>query len=277
MSRPLATLVGFGAVLLWATLAALTTLASDVPPLQLLTLCFAVGGFLGLTRGLPRGVPLGAWALGIGGLFGYHLLYVLALRLAPPVEASLVAYLWPLFIVLASAFVDRLRWFHVAGAALGLAGAALIVSGGRGLAFAPAPGHAVALAAAVVWTAYSVAARRYAEVPTTAVTGFCLGAALLSGGAHLALEDWGAPSGIAWLAVLGLGTGPVGAAFFLWDVGCKRGDLAVLGAASYAAPLLSTLLLVALGLAEPTGTLALACLLITGGAALAASGMWTRG
>ncbi|UWQ21931.1 DMT family transporter [Jannaschia sp. W003] len=275
--RRRATLVGFGAVLLWATLALFTALSGTVPPLQLLAMCFGVGGTLGLLwGGVPRGVPPGAWALGVGGLFGYHLLYVLALRAAPPVEASLVAYLWPLLIVLLSALFQRLRWFHVAGAALGLLGAALVVSGGRGMAFAPLPGHAIALAAAFVWTGYSVLQRRYAEVPTAAVSGFCLGAALLAGAAHLLLEETVVPQGTEWLAILGLGLGPVGAAFFLWDVGCKRGDLAVLGASSYAAPLLSTLVLVVFGLAEPTWTLALACALITGGAALAASEMLLR-
>ena len=276
MTRGTATAVGFGAVLLWATLALLTTLAGGVPPFQLLAVCFAVGGLLGLARGLPRGVPAGAWAAGVAGLFGYHLLYVLALRSAPPVEASLIAYLWPLLIVLASAAVQRLRRRHVAGAMLGLAGAALVVTGGRGLAFEPAAGHGIALLAAVVWTAYSVGARRWAAVPTTAVTGYCLGAAALAGAAHLALEDWVRPTPGGWLALLGLGLGPVGAAFFLWDVGCKRGDLAVLGASSYAAPLLSTLLLVAVGLAEATWSLALACALIAGGAGLAASGMARR-
>ncbi|MEM9796326.1 MAG: EamA family transporter [Pseudomonadota bacterium] len=274
MTKGLATGIGFGAVLLWATLALFTTLAGDVPPLQLLAMCFAIGGGLGLLRGLPRNVPLGAWVVGIGGLFFYHLVYVLALRAAPPVEASLIAYLWPLLIVLMSALVQRLRWFHVAGALLGLAGAALVVTGGQGLAFTPAPGHGLALLAALIWSSYSLLSRRYASVPETAVTGFCLGAALLAGLSHLLLEETVRPEGREWLAILALGIGPVGAAFFFWDIGCKRGDLAVLGASSYAAPLLSTLVLVAVGLGTPSWSLALACLLITGGAALAAMGMW---
>ena len=282
IGRGMATTIGFGAVLLWGTLALFTAMADGVPPLQLLATCFALGGAVGLvaSRGaVPwRDVPPGALATGIGGLFGYHLLYVLALRAAPPVEASLIAYLWPLLIVLASAVVQRLRWFHVAGALLGMAGAGLVILRG-GATFDPAPGHGIALVAALVWTGYSVLARRYATVPTAAVTVYCLGAAVLSGVAHLALETTVVPRGADWIAILGLGLGPVGAAFFLWDVGCKRGDLAVLGASSYAAPLISTALLVAFGLARADWTLAIACLLITAGAALAASEMltgWTR-
>jgi drug/metabolite transporter (DMT)-like permease len=267
-----ATGIGFGAVMLWATLAALTTLADGIPPLQLLAMCFAIGGGIGSLRGMPKGVPLGAWALGVFGLFGYHLLYVLALRLAPPVEASLIAYLWPLLIVLMSAWVQVLTWHHVLGGVLGLVGAILVVTGGDGVSFIPQTGHAIALVAAFVWAGYSVAQRRYHGVPSQAVAGFCLGAAVLSGLAHLVLETTVVPQGTQWVAILGLGLGPVGLAFFLWDYGCKHGDLAVLGTSSYAAPLLSTLLLVGIGLAEPSWALALACVLITGGALLAAKG-----
>jgi drug/metabolite transporter (DMT)-like permease len=52
--------------------------------------------------------------------------------------------------------------------------------------------------------------------------------------------------------VLALGIGPVGAAFFTWDIGMKRGDIQLLGVASYAAPLLSTLALVAAGITKPS-------------------------
>ncbi|WGH80125.1 aromatic amino acid exporter YddG [Jannaschia ovalis] len=282
MSRNMATLTGFGAVLLWATLALFTTLSGDVPPLQLLAMCFALGGGAALLL-RPRSwrawaQPWPVWALGVGGLFGYHLVYVLALRAAPPVQASLIAYLWPLLIVLMSAGAG-LRAHHLAGAAMGFAGAALIVTGGRGLALSGdhAAGYALAGAAALIWSGYSVLSRRVAHVPTGAVSGFCLGAALLSGLAHLALERTVWPAGAEWLAVAGLGLGPVGLAFFLWDIGVKRGDLPVLGAASYAAPLLSTLVLIGFGRAEGSWTVWTACLLITAGAALAAKDMLRRG
>ena len=272
--------MGFGAVVLWATLALFTTLSGDVPPLQLLAMCFAIGGTMGLLAGARRRgwhafrqAPR-VWALGVCGLFGYHLLYVLALRAAPPVEASLIAYLWPLLIVLLStkATGEPLRAHHVAGALLGLLGAALVVTGGRMVALSGEHlgGYVIALVAAFVWAGYSVLSRRVADVPTDAVTGFCIATSLLSGLSHLLLEKTVVPGGTEWLAILGLGLGPIGLAFFLWDIGVKRGDLAVLGAASYAAPLLSTIVLIAAGRADATWAVALACLLITGGALLAA-------
>ena len=48
---------------------------------------------------------------------------------------------------------------------------------------------------------------------------------------------------------LGLGVGPVGLAFYVWDFVVKRGDIRLLGVAAYAAPVLSTLILVAAGFA----------------------------
>ncbi len=282
MTQGIATMAGFGAVVLWATLALLTTLSGAVPPLQLLAMCFAVGGTIGLLAGWRRKgwrawrQPWPVWALGVGGLFGYHLLYVIALRTAPPVQASLIAYLWPLLIVVGASLGTGLRAHHLIGALLGLAGAGLIVTGGQGVALSRehAAGYGIALLAAIFWAGYSVLSRRFAAVPTDAVTGFCLATAALSLLAHLLLEETVVPEGTEWLAILGLGLGPVGLAFFLWDIGVKHGDLPVLGAASYAAPLLSTLVLIAAGRAEATWVVGVACLLITGGAVMAAKEMW---
>ena len=76
---------------------------------------------------------------------------------------------------------------------------------------------------------------------------------------------------VAWAAVLGLGLGPVGLAFYVWDRGMKHGNMRLLGAASYATPLLSTVILASLGLGEATNTLWIAAILVTAGALVAAS------
>ncbi len=280
-----ATLVGFCAVVMWALLALLTDASGEVPPFLLSAMTFSVGTAVGLFARLltprpatPRKVPKIVWLIGIGGLFGYHFFYFTALRNAPAVEASLIAYLWPLLIVLGSALMpgERLRWHHVAGALMGLAGCFLIVTRGAGLAFETryAFGYAMAGICAVLWSGYSLLSRRFPEVPTSIVTWFCAATAALSLLCHLMLEDTVLPDGAGqWLAVLGLGLMPVGAAFYAWDIGVKRGNIQVLGAASYAAPLLSTLVLVAAGFAEASLRITVACVLITAGAALAARSM----
>ncbi len=283
-----ATAIGFSAVAMWALLALFTAASGSMPPFQLSAITFAIGTMVGLaaraTGAVPASrepVPAAIWTIGIGGLFGYHFLYFTALRNAPAVEASLIAYLWPLFIVVGSALLpgERLRWHHVAGALLGLAGTALIVTKGGALAFDQryAFGYAMAFACAIVWTAYSLLSRRYTAVPTSVVTWFCAATAVLSLVCHLLLERTVWPEGMGeWAAILGLGLLPVGAAFYTWDHGVKHGNIQVLGASSYAAPLLSTLILIAAGAAPATAHIVAACLLITGGAALAAKDLIGR-
>ena len=288
-ARRRATAVGAVAVLLWSLLALLTAASGAVPPFQLAAMSFAIGAAVGVaTLALSgRGFaawrqPWPVWALGVAGLFGYHFAYFTALRNAPPVEAGLIAYLWPLLIVLFSALLpgERLGWHHVLGALAGFSGAALIVTGGDGVGFRAehAFGYAMALVCAFTWSGYSVLSRRFGEVPTDVVAGYCLATAALAALAHLGLEETVVPgSAVEWLAILGLGLGPVGAAFYVWDHGVKRGDIQVLGALSYLAPLLSTLVLVAAGMARAEPAIGIACALITAGAALAAKDFLTGG
>ncbi|WP_149587482.1 aromatic amino acid exporter YddG [Tabrizicola flagellatus] len=279
MGRTRATLIGFSAVLMWALLALFTIGSAPVPPLMLNAICFGIGGLIGLAwtarsgLGVLRGVGWKVYAFGTAGLFGYHLLYFTAFRLSPTAETGLIAYLWPLFIVLFSGLLpgEKLRPLHVIGALIAFAGAALIVLGRGGEADGSTLGLVLAFGCALTWAGYSVLSRRLGAVPTESVTVFCLATAALSLLAHLALEQTVWPTGtMGWAAVLALGIGPVGAAFFTWDIGMKRGDIQLLGVASYAAPLLSTLALILAGIARPTWTIALAAVLIAGGAALAA-------
>lgn len=284
-ARRRATLIGLGAVLLWSLLALLTVLSGRMPPFQLTAICMAVGGGVGLIDLARRGRPLSdalprniaVWGLGIGGLFGYHALYFTALRNAPPAEAGLIAYLWPLLIVLFSGLLpgERLRWPQALGAAAAFGGAALIVGGGAedALSFdgAHALGFAAAAGCALVWSGYSVLSRLAGATPTAAVTAFCFAASVLSALCHAIFEvTWWPDGPIQWAAILALGLGPVGGAFYLWDVGVKRGDIQLLGVASYAAPLLSTLALIGAGFAEARPSLLIAAALIAGGAAIAA-------
>jgi drug/metabolite transporter (DMT)-like permease len=282
-------LIGSTAVLMWGALALLTTWSGAVPPFQLVAMAFAVAFSMALIKWLARGEdfrahlrhPPAVWLLGVGGLFGYHFFYFMALRNAPAVDASLIAYLWPLLIVLFSALLpgERLRWWHVAGALAGLAGSVLLVTDGGRVAFQSdyTLGYAAAGACALTWSAYSVLSRRFGEVPTDTVGWFCGASALLGLLAHLAFETTVWPQGTGqWLAVLGLGLGPVGAAFFVWDIGVKQGDIKALGVFSYGAPLISTLLLIAFGQGVLSGVVAAACALIVGGALLAARDMFRQ-
>jgi drug/metabolite transporter (DMT)-like permease len=280
-----ATLIGCLAILLWAALALLTAASGEAPPFELAALTFTIGGGCGLAFAALRGrlgalvQPWPVWAVGIGGLFGYHALYFAALRRAPPAQASLIAYLWPpLLIVLFSALLpgERLSLRHIVGAALGLAGAVVLFAGKTsdglfaGVGGGALAGYGLALCCALVWSSYSLASRRLKAAPTEAVAGFCLATAALAALCHFLFETTVIPANASqWLAIVGLGVGPVGLAFYVWDFGVKNGDIRLLGVAAYAAPVLSTLILVAAGFAPATPSLAIACALIVAGAAIA--------
>ena len=276
-----ATLIGFSAILMWSLLALFTAASGTMPPFQLSAICFAIGSLPGIVvlalkpeRLALLKQPAKVWIVGIAGLFGYHFLYFTALRNAPAVEAGLIAYLWPLLIVVGSALLpgERLRWYHVLGALCGLCGTVLIVAR-NGVQFDEAytMGYGAALACAFTWSAYSLLSRRFDAVSTDVVTAFCLATSILSFLCHFGLEQTVWPeTATQWLAIAGLGLLPVGAAFYAWDYGVKNGDIQLLGVASYAAPVLSTLILVLFGFGEPSWRIALACLFVTGGAVLAA-------
>lgn len=280
MTKGKATAIGFSAVLMWSLLALLTIGSAPVPPLLLNALCFGIGGALGLVwtarRGFSmlRGISWKVYAYGTIGLFGYHLLYFTAFRLGPHAATGLIAYLWPLFIVLMSGMLpgERLRWPQGLGAVIALSGAALVLLGvGDGSGTMSLTALSLAFLCALTWAGYSVLSRRLGSVPTESVTVFCLATAALSAVAHLALEPTVWPEGSSgWASVVALGVGPVGLAFFTWDIGMKRGDIQLLGVASYAAPLLSTIALVLAGITPPSWTLLIAALLVAGGAALIA-------
>jgi drug/metabolite transporter (DMT)-like permease len=285
MTRQAATAIGFTAVLMWALLALLSVASGNVPPFQMSAITFLLGGLVGAaTWPFRPGAVLAlkqdwrVWALGVGGLFFYHAVYFMAIKRAPAVEVSLLAYLWPLLIVVFSSFLpgEKLRSHHVAGVVLGLAGAALVITRGNvsGLAASFGIGHALALACAVIWAAYSVLSRRFAKVPSDAVAGFCLVTAVLSVVCHLLFETTQWPQATSeWLAIAALGILPLGAGFYTWDLGVKQGDIMVLGALSYAAPILSTLVLLGFGMTESHWSIFAACGLVVGGAVLAAKDM----
>lgn len=281
MPRTKATWVGSIAVLLWALLALFTVASAPVPPLQLNAICFGIAGLAGFIwttsqgqLGQLRKIPIGVYIFGTAGLFGYHLLYFSALRLAPPAQAGLIAYLWPLFIVLFSGFLpnERLKLGHLLGAVLAFSGAAVVILG-TGTVFAPEHylGYSLALGCALTWSGYSVISRLLGKIPTSSIAVFCTLSAALSLAAHLIFETTVWPASVmAWMAIGALGIGPVGLAFYVWDIGVKHGDIQLLGVIAYAAPLLSTIILVAAGMATASWMLFIAALLISGGAFVAA-------
>ncbi len=286
MTSRTATATGAIAILLWSTLALFTAMSGRVPPFQLVGMTFVIGGVLVLAiaavRGrlhLARPTPA-SFLLGLYGPFGDTALYYAAVKTAPAAEANLIHYLWPLLIVLFAALLPGggLKVRHLVGALIGLAATALLISGSLGSGAGIQLGHILAALGAFVWASYSVLSRRFAGVPSESLAITMLGCAIPAFACHLAFETtlW-APSAVEWGGVLGLGLGSIGLAFICWDIGMKKGDVAFLGVASYAAPVLSTVILVIAGYAPASWLLALSCVLIVVGALVASFGPAARG
>ncbi len=272
-------LLALGAIGLWGSLASLGVSLSHVPPFLLTGLSLLIGGLIalplsGFKLSLWR-VPLTTLALGVYGLFGFHFLLFLALRHAPPVQANLVNYLWPLLIVVLAPLLQpgmSLRWQHVVAALCGFAGAALVILSSADAAVAALGvagwswGYLAALASALIWASYSLLTRHVPSFHTAAIGGFAWVSgllalvchALMEPGVDLSLRDW------ALIGVMGLG--PMGAAFFLWDKALKTGDARQIGILSYLTPLLSTIALLWLSGRSMTWLVALAGVLIVGAA-----------
>ena len=277
-----ANVYALGAIALWATLASLGVSLSHVPPFLLTGLALLIGSVIALPL---SNFDLRAWrvpgatlALGVYGLFGFHFLLFLALRHAPPVEANLVNYLWPLLmVVLAPLFLPDmpLRGTHVAAALLGFAGAAVAILGSGSFDASASAGQAggswgylLALGSALIWASYSLLTRRVKPFPTAAIGLFGAVSGGLSLLCHWALEPAAALTRQDGLLLMAMGLGPLGAAFFLWDKALKSGDVRQIGILSYLTPLGSTALLMLVSGRPITWSVGLAAAMIMGAAVL---------
>jgi drug/metabolite transporter (DMT)-like permease len=274
-----ATLLSISTIALWSFLAFLGSQVNRVPPFLLVGIALTVGGFIGIWKIGDWRVPITTFAVGVYGIFGYHFLLFSAFQIAPAVEANLMNYLWPLLIVLLTPLFltgQRLRPHHILGALTGLAGATLIVTGGRfSLDIGNLKGYLMAASAAFIWASYSLLTKRVPAFPTAAVAGFCFFSGLLSLGVFftrsLSLQAVQALSAHDWIFLVLLGAGPMGLAFFTWDAALKRGDPRIIGSLAYITPLTSTMLLVLAGGRRFTWISAISMVLIFSGAVI---GSW---
>ncbi|QJR14736.1 DMT family transporter [Usitatibacter palustris] len=264
-------MIALGAIVLWAALAAIALQLAAVPPFLLTGIALLIGSLVGARALVRRPPPWPALALGVYGLFGFHFFLFLALRHAPPVEANLVNYLWPLLIVvLAPVMVPGIAWSarHAFAALMGFIGAAVLITANPSTGSGSWFGYAFAMASALIWSTYSLMTRRFSAFPTSYVAWFCLASGAAALACHFAFETRYVPTAQDWPWLIALGVGPMGIAFYLWDRALKRGDPRVIGTLAYLTPLLSTLLLVALGAGRFTWATLAAIILILGGAFL---------
>ena len=247
-------LLALSAIALWASLAALGVTLSHVPPFLLTGSALLIGSLIAVPlsgfRMAAWKVPLPTLLLGVYGLFGFHLLFFVALRNAPAVEANLINYLWPLgMVVLAPLFLPetKLTRSHLGAALLGFAGAAVAILGRHhadGLSAEFHSGYVFAFGSALIWATYSLGSRRVPHFDTAAVGSFAALSGVLSLGCHFLFEPAVDVTLSDFWRIALLGLGPLGGAFFLWDAAIKQGDPRRIGVFAFLTPLLSTIVVV---------------------------------
>ncbi len=273
---PIAVILALITLIQWSFLAFLGTRLSHIPPFLLVGIALSVSGLTSSYTYRTWRIPFRTFSIGVWGIFGYHFFFFLALRFAPPIEANLINYLWPLLtVVLSPLFLKGypLHLHHGLGAVLGLLGAGLIVSGGKlQLDIHHLDGYLLALCAAVSWSTYSLLTKKVPPFPTTAIGGICLFSGLISFGVYFmescSFDAFSLLSLADWIYLVLTGLGPMGLAFFTWDAALKRGDPRIIGALAYLNPMLSTLNLVVWGGYSISWIAILAMLLIVSGAAM---------
>ena len=200
---------------------------------------------------LPQGAKgksaLIAYAVGFIGLVGTMVLQYIAFASMPVIEANLVAYTWPLMVAAAVIVLGRPKRPLLLGvtAALGFVGVALVISGGRTLAWfegGSIAGYCAAFGSALCMAFYSIAVGRLAVPPDrlllpSAVIGVALTFAWCLHGSATGL------SGVDLLLGLYLGAGPMGLGYYFWSRALSLDRAGRLAVVAYLTPIASTLLL----------------------------------
>ncbi len=241
-------MMAFGAVIIWGSLVVLNMKLIHVPAMMVGGISLTFAGIISCFNLKTWNLPWRTLLVGVSGVFSYNLLYYLAFRYAPAVEANLLNYLWPLLIVVMTPlFIKEMKLSlnHIIGALLGFIGAALIVTGGHlNIEIKSLSGYLIAIGAAFCWAIYSLKIKKLPPFPSEAVSVFCFISGILmlviyftsigniSEITRLTITDW------TLLLILGIVTN--GISYILWNKAMKLGDPRVIGSIAYLTPLLST-------------------------------------
>ena len=264
LSLDRSTLCGFLAILLWSTTIALArSLSEQLGPLTSGAAVYLVGGALCLLHLRRTTQPLTAlrqlpplYLIGCGALFVLYMFALfeavgLAADRSQVLEIGMVNYLWPSLTILFSLLLldKKGSWLLIPGSLLALLGVFLVLtqetavswtSFAQNVAGNPLA-YGLALVAALSWGLYSNLTRRWAGPHSSGGVAFFM---LATGATLLFLRlvsvetsVWN-PRALAEVLFLGLATS---LAYVCWDVAMRKGDIVLVGAASYFTPFLSTL------------------------------------
>lgn len=278
--RSRATLIGYISLLMWASSGVLTSSVTKIPTFEVLSVAFAISfGITAATLTVKKQwhkvkQPWPLWVAGVIGIFGNDALYVAAFKYAPPAQADLISYLYPLFIIFLASFLpgEKLLPKYIIAALLGLLGTYLLITKGHGLSSFHVKyslGYVFAILNAIAWSVYCIVARYFKNTPSEMVGVYCGCGLLLSLLFHFGFEHTVIPNTTELLTLIAMGLTTQGSAYFLWDYGIKKGNFKFLSIIAYGNPIIAVFLLVITGKSHYSDILMISTMLIAASGAIA--------
>jgi len=273
-----ATLLGLGALFMWAVEPLLVTDIKHIPIFQLLTIIFSSSFAVTSIRTTINGnwhtilkqSPFTVF-IGILGVCGSDYAYIKATQLASVAHVDLIDYLWPCFAIFFSSFMpkERVTLPHLIGAGISIFGIYTLLGAGEGITSLKIEfiyGYALALFGAFLWGGYTVFTRYMVNTPSDMIGIYCGFGALISLILHLTTETHVPLSGAEYASPILFGIMGAGIAYQFWDYAVKHGNLVFLSICTYASRSSGVFLLVLFGKEPFSNNLIIACVLTTLGA-----------
>ena len=267
-----ATIIGQLGLLMWGLLAVFTVVVTNIPTFEILSIVFTVSFITGIAYSYIKGEenpikkhPKYMWFIGFLGIFCNDALYIQSFKYAPPEQADLINYLWPLMVILFSSVLPKEKFLikYVISAVIAFTGIYLLLCGGEGFHYEFLPGYGFAFLAASCWAIFTLFSRGNNQNKSIAVTAiYCGIAAVGSFVSHCVSEVFIMPTLSQSIILVIMGVTTHSLAYIFWDFGIKKGNFRLLSILSYANPIISIFFLVLLGFAPYSNNLLIAAVLV---------------
>lgn len=171
------------------------------------------------------------------------------------------------------------KFVPIFSALLGLAGIYILLTDGKGIgeiSIDRTEGYLFALIAAGAWVLYSLFSRYNPNIPTEMNGIWCGMAAIPCFAINCYCEKLVMPTAYEWTLLTFIGIGVLSYSLKMWSVGLQYGHFNTLSVMSYMTPLVSVLILMAVGKAAFKSNILIACQLVILGAALCTLVEWLK-
>ncbi|MDF1795287.1 MAG: DMT family transporter [Coxiellaceae bacterium] len=267
------TLLGIFALLFWSIDGVLVSGLHNIPSFEILAIIFSFGFILTAIKLTIEGQwslvkqPWWIWIIGVFGVYGNNVFYVISFKYAPPQQVLLIYFLWPIFALVLTALVERERFqaHKVTALLIGLSAIAVLNMHHYQLHFETKyfTGYICALIDATLWSSYIVISKRFKRVPVEMIGMYFGVGAVISLVLHHNHENFVMPTLHQFGILVTMGIFTQCLAYFFWQIGIQRGNFSTLNTLSYSIPIFAVMWLILCGIAKPSVNLFLATALVT--------------